>query len=152
MFRDAFLIARRDFRAYFVSPIAYIVMAVFLALMAFFFLRAVGYFLTASQQFLQYSQGSRPTVSEIVVLGVYETMGVILLFIVPAITMRLFAEERRDRTDVLLLSSPVNPWAIILGKFIAALAFVWVLLAGTLPYPLILLLTSQVDAGILVPN
>src|SRR3989338_6659905 len=129
MFRDAFLIARRDFRAYFVSPIAYIVMAVFLALMAFFFLRAVGYFLTASQQFLQYSQGSRPTVSEIVVLGVYETMGVILLFIVPAITMRLFAEERRDRTDVLLLSSAVNPWAIILGKFFAALAFVWVLLA-----------------------
>jgi ABC-2 type transport system permease protein len=76
-------------------------------------------------------------------------MGVILLFIVPAITMRLFAEERRDRTDVLLFSAPIDSWAIILGKFFAALGFVGVLLVGTLPYPIILLATSNLDPGIL---
>lgn len=152
MLRDACLIARRDFRAYFTSPIAYIVMAVFLALMGYFFLRSVSFFLTSAQQFLQYSQGPRPTVSEIIVLGLYETMAVILLFLVPSITMRLFAEERRDRTDVLLFAAPIAPWAIIFGKFFAALGFVGVLLLGTLPYPLILVLTSQVDLGVLAAN
>lgn len=149
MLRDAFLIARRDFRANFTSPIAYIVMASFLALMGYFFLSAVAAFLQATQNFSQYTQGPRPTVTEFVVQGLFQTMGVILLFLVPAITMRLFAEERRDRTDVLLLSAPVHPFSIILGKFFSGVGFMCVMLMGTLPYPLILILYSNVEIGVL---
>ncbi len=127
--KNMILIAYKELRAYFASPIAYVVIAAFLAIMGFLFWLIV---------FLSQEASMR---------GVFSNMAVTLLFISPALTMRLLAEEQRSGTIELLLTLPVRDWQVVLGKFLASLAVVGVMVALTLYYPLLLIRLGDPDLG-----
>jgi gliding motility-associated transport system permease protein len=115
-------VVRKELRAYFMSPIAYIVGAVFLLLIGFLSYLAVYAASNRSMQMLRL-QGNMPdlNVNEMVFRPVFYNMAVILLLIVPILTMRLLAEEKKLKTMELLLTSPVTITDIVVGKFAAAL-------------------------------
>jgi ABC-2 type transport system permease protein len=132
-------IVRKELRSYFVSPIAYVVASVFLLLIGLLsFLAAV----TASNRSLQMlrGQGNLPelNLNEIVFRPVFYNMAVILLLVVPILTMRLFAEEKKLKTMELLVTSPVTVTDIIVGKYVAAFAVFAGMLALTAVGPLAL--------------
>jgi ABC-2 type transport system permease protein len=130
--RNVLTIAGRELRSYFTSPVAYVLMAVFLALSGYFF-----YALLASfNQILQiYSMMRNPealrlvNLNERVIDPLLQNMSVLLIFIVPAITMRMFPEEKRAGTYELLLTSPVRVSEIVFGKFLGGLALVLLMIA-----------------------
>ncbi len=125
-------IYRREMRSYFVSPVAYIILTVFFILSGFFFTQIVNYTGQANLG------------------GLFGNMAIVLLFTVPFITMRLVAEEKRSGTIELLLTSPVKPVEIILGKFFAAWSLIGLAVAGTLLYVILFLLHSPMETGPLV--
>jgi ABC-2 type transport system permease protein len=116
------IIAKREFRSYFDSPLAYIVICLsFLALGLLFFLFNGGFW-----------QLDRASVSR---LFEYTPMGLSFL-VVPVVTMRLLAEERRSGTLEMLITLPVKDSDVVLGKYLGALGLVLVLVISTLIYPI----------------
>lgn len=143
-------IAKKDLRTYFTSPIAYILMGVFSFIMGFMFFSILQIYIMQSSQYQSYGMGGKgPNLTDALVRPVFGNMNVVLLFMVPFITMRLFAEEKRNNTIELLFTAPVSLMDIILGKFFSALGFVGVLVALTLPYPIALAMATQPDWGVL---
>jgi ABC-2 type transport system permease protein len=122
-------IARRELYSYFVSPIAYVVGALFLVVSGFLFSIILGLSNEASMRSL------------------FGNFAVIFLFIVPALTMRLLAEEQRTGTMELLLTAPVRDSQLVLGKFLGALLLLLGILAVTSIYPLVLVLAGNPDRG-----
>lgn len=145
--KNVWTIASRDFKSYFFSPVAYIVIAGFLTLMGFMFFNILSYFIGQNMQAMQMNIGKGTSITEGVVSPLYGNMNVILLFMVPFITMRLLAEERKNSTIQLLIAAPVTVTEIILGKFLSSLLLVMVMLALTLVYPVVLAVTGNPDLG-----
>ncbi|MBQ8995236.1 MAG: ABC transporter permease [Oscillospiraceae bacterium] len=96
-------ILRREFKAYFSSPIGYILLAAFWALAGWYFYMSV--LLTATAE----------------LRNVFNAMGTISMFLIPIMTMRLFSEDKRLRTDQALLTAPISLWELVLGKFLSSL-------------------------------
>ena len=115
-------IYRREIRSYFNSPVAYVVIVVFLAIVGWYFSNNLFLMNTASMRI------------------VFELGPLVFLFFVPAVTMRLLAEEKKSGTLELLTTKPVRDVEIVLGKFLAA----WTLLAATLAPTLVYLVTLMV--------
>lgn len=146
--KNIWTVARKDFRGYFYSPIAYIVIAGFMSIMGFMFYQNLIHFFRAnSVQFQQMSGGRPVSISDGIIRPLYGNMNVIFLFMLPFITMRLFAEERKNNTIELLITSPLTLTEIILGKFFSAFLFVSVMLGLTLLYPIILYSTGNPEWG-----
>lgn len=143
------LIARKDLRSYFYSPIAYIVIAMFLLITGWMFSNLFSFYAQNVQQFSALNFGQKPNLSEGVIRPLFGNMNVVLLFIAPFITMRLLAEERKDHTVELLLTAPLKAIHITLGKFLAGVGLIAVLLALTLVYAIILQFTATPDWGVL---
>lgn len=120
-FQNILPIFRRELRSYFNSPVAYVVIVVFLAIIGWFF---------TSNLFLMNVASMRV---------VFELVPLVFLFFVPAITMRLLAEEKKSGTLELLTTKPVTDAEIVLAKFLAA----WVLLAAALVPTLLYLITMM---------
>lgn len=133
---NAMTIARRELGAYFVSPIAYVVVSLFLLIGGAVFY--VWDFRPAATAFGGLPPGLRT---------VQGFMGTLLLFFAPFMTMRLLSEEQQSGTIELLYTSPVRDWEIVVGKFIAALGLLLVMLTPTLVYALILIILSDPGAG-----
>jgi ABC-2 type transport system permease protein len=112
---------RKELQSYFRSPIAYGVMAFFALIAGYFFYVAVVFFVRMSVQSSMMGQSQPMSVNESVVRPLLSNISVIGLFLIPMITMRLFAEEKRSGTIELLVTSPVRDLEIIMGKFLAAL-------------------------------
>jgi ABC-2 type transport system permease protein len=112
---------RKELQSYFRSPIAYGVMAFFALITGYFFYVGVVFFVRASVQSSMMGQSQPMSVNESVVRPLLGNISVIGLFLIPMITMRLFAEEKRSGTIELLVTSPIKDLAIIMGKFLAAL-------------------------------
>lgn len=127
--RNTIAIAEKELKAYFASPIAYVVTAAFLAVLGYLFAVILGFGRQASLRF------------------VFQNMSIILLLIAPALTMRLFAEEQRTGTIELLLTAPVRDVEVVLGKFLASLALLGVMLGLTLYYPFLLGIYGKPDWG-----
>lgn len=123
------VIARREFVAYFRSPIAYVFLTTFLVLTYFLFFR--GFFLIGQTD----------------VRPFFLLMPWIFLFYVPAVAMGKWAEERRQGTLELLLTLPVADRDVVLGKFVAGWALVAAALLGTIPLPLTVSLLGNLDWG-----
>ncbi len=128
--RVSLAIAWKEIQAYFTSPMGYIVGLVFLALTGFFFgLSISGVFPEASVE------------------GYIQPSAFMLILLAPAMTMRLMAEEQKLGTVELLLTAPVRDWEVVLGKFLASLAFFLGTLALTLYYVLLLYAFGAPDSG-----
>ena len=123
----------------FASPIFYVVAFIFLALAGYFFYSAVAYY-----SLLSFQAGRNPflaqqlNLSEMVLEPFFGSVGIVLLLMVPLITMRLFAEEKKTGTVELLLTYPISDRGAVLGKYNAALSVVALMLTGTLPSMVVL--------------
>jgi ABC-type transport system involved in multi-copper enzyme maturation permease subunit len=124
LFRARSLI-RREFSAYFLSPIAYVVLVVFLAVTGHLFAIALGLLTTG---------GPTGTESPMQTMFADERFWLVFLFIPPLLTMRLFAEERSSGTLEMLMTAPLRDWQVVLSKYLACLAFYIVLWLPTLLY------------------
>ena len=128
--RVAWAILRKELRVYFVSPLAYVFLAVFFFLSGLFFY--LGITLTGEASLR-------------VMLG---NLSITLLFVLPMLTMRHFAEEQRSGTFELLMTAPVPQWSLILGKWAASLLLCIVMFAGTLVFPAVLAYYGDPDWGV----
>jgi ABC-2 type transport system permease protein len=123
------IIAKRDLGSFFNSPIFYVVTTVFLIIYSFMFFNILNFFSFQSFQARQLqAMGMNLNLNEMVVEPSLQNMSVILLMIIPIITMRSFADEKKMKTFRLLLSSPVHLREIILGKFLACMIVVAVMI------------------------
>ena len=123
--RMAWIIAKRDLGSFFTSPIFYVVTTVFLLIYSFIFFNILNFFSFQSFQAGQMkAMGVNLNLNEMVIEPSFHNMSVILMMIIPIITMRSFADEKKMKTFRLLLSSPVHLREIILGKFLACMIIV----------------------------
>lgn len=139
---------RREIREYFCSPVAYVILAVFVTLTGFFF-----YLLTS--EFLAYSLRTEshhirgvmqtPNLNEMVIRPLFSTTGFLCMLLLPMVSMRLIAAERRSGTIQLLLTSPIRSWELALGKYAASLGFYLVMVMMTGAYLLPLFYYSSPD-------
>jgi gliding motility-associated transport system permease protein len=129
--RNVWIIWQKELRSYFVSPIAYLLLAMFAVIFGFFFWNIVGYFVFTGMESQMRGEMFPMNVNEQVIRPLLSNVGVIGLFFIPMITMRLFSEEKRSGTIELLVTSPVRDGEIILGKWLAALSLYGVLLLLT---------------------
>jgi len=127
--KNVWAVSVRELRGYFLSPLAYVVIALFLALSGYLFALILANGRQASLQ------------------GLVQNVSVLYLFIVPAISMRLLAEEQRTGTIELLLTNPVQEWEIVTGKFLASVLLVVVMLGLTLLFPVFLFVFGNPDIG-----
>jgi len=122
--KNILAIWQREMKAYFVSPIAYVVLTVFLFLSGFFFYGILTAVVQNTMMQAQMGQGMQPIdVPGIVSRSFFGTMSVVLLFMIPMLTMGLFAEEKRRGTIELLLTTPVGNFQAMMGKYLASLSF-----------------------------
>jgi ABC-2 type transport system permease protein len=126
--KNVLVICLKELRSYFVSPIAYLLLAMFALIFGFFFWNSLGYFVFLGMQSQMRGDSFPMNLNEQIIRPLLSNMGVIGLFFIPLITMRLFAEEKRSGTIELLTTSPVRDIEVIIGKWLAAL----VLYAGLL--------------------
>src|SRR4030042_707063 len=138
--RNIWIIARREYKLFFISPIAYVVAFFFILLMGYFFYSGLVEAITYSMY-----QAYAPTVQN--VIGPLVTL---LVFVMPAITMRSIAEEMRMGTMELLLTAPVRDWELVVGKWLGAFLFMLSLLVVTWIFPIVLtfLIKPGIDQGV----
>jgi ABC-2 type transport system permease protein len=122
--QNVLAIWQREMKSYFVSPIAYVVLTVFLFLSGFFFYSILTNVVQSTMMQGQFGQGAQPVdVPGIVSRSFFGTMSVVLLFMIPMLTMGLFAEEKKRGTMELLLTTPVGNFQAMMGKYLASLTF-----------------------------
>jgi len=129
--RNVITIARKELQAYFASPIAYVVIGFFALLYGYFFYTMLWYFERQSMQ-VQPGGGMAMNLNQMLIGPVFMNVSIVVLFVMPMITMRSYAEEKRSGTMELLLTSPLTDLQIILGKFFGAYALYAVMLLVTL--------------------
>jgi ABC-2 type transport system permease protein len=146
--KNAWPVYRRELRAQFLSPIAYVVAAFFLLLAGYFFATLVLAYADYSQQAMRFGYlDQEMSVTEWVFGSLVSNLAIVLIFMVPMLTMRLFSEEKKTGTIELLFTYPVTDREVILGKFAAVLTFYLVMLAITLAFPLYLSRISDLALG-----
>jgi ABC-2 type transport system permease protein len=132
--------AHKEIRAYFASPIAYVVIGLFAALFGLFYYAILDWFVKQGMQ-MAMGMGMGPqslNVNERMIRPLFQNLTVLLLFVLPMITMRTYAEEKRSGTMELLLTSPITDVQILVGKFLGALVLYAAMLGVTLLYLLML--------------
>jgi len=127
-----YAIFKREFKGYFSSPIAYIYLTAFIVLINWLFLR--GFFL----------------INQASLRSLFSILPWIFLLFVPAVTMRLWAEERKLKTLEILLTLPVRDVEVVLGKFLASYAFFAFSILLTFPLPITLAILGEPDGGQLI--
>lgn len=130
--KSVFSIAKKEFKSYFVSPVGYIVIGVYLIVSGWFFF---------STLFLSKSVSLR---------DFFNLMPIILAFIIPAVTMKNFAEEYKTGSYEMLGTLPLTTMDITLGKFFASWLFILVMLLPTLSYPIFISTLGDLDGGIVL--
>jgi ABC-2 type transport system permease protein len=141
------IIAGKELKTLFASPLAWVVLTVMQLIAGYAFLRRLDDFLQLQPQLAQ--MGSPPGVTELVAGPVFGTAAAVLLFAVPVLAMRLVAEERRNQTMVMLMSAPISMTEIVLGKFLGLAAFLAGIVALIALMPLSLAGTARLDYGML---
>jgi ABC-2 type transport system permease protein len=153
--RNVMAVAGKELRAYFHSPIAYLVMTVWTALCGFIFYVMTGNLVAQTLQMqMRGGRGAPPiNLNEFIIRNMLQgILMVVLLFLLPLITMRLFAEEKRSGTMELLVTSPLTDMEIILGKYLGALALYAVLIAIAFLYIGLLFIYGNPNAKPLIAN
>jgi ABC-2 type transport system permease protein len=139
------VIARREFIAMFQAPLAWVILAVIQLILGFMFLINLDNFFLIQPQLLGLQ--NTPGVTDIVVAPLMQVAAIILLMVMPLLTMRSIAEEKRNRSLTLLISAPLSMTEIVLGKFSGLMLFVLVLVSMLMLMPLSLYLGTTPDTG-----
>jgi ABC-2 type transport system permease protein len=129
---NTFTICRKELQSYFRSPIAYTVIALWAVIGGFFFYFGLAFFVQRSMEGAMTGQSFPMNINEWIVRPLLSNVNVVALFLIPMITMRLFAEEKRTGTIELLMTSPINDIEIVLGKWLAAVGLYSVMLMVSL--------------------
>lgn len=132
--RNTLSIMRRDLAAYFTSPIGYIYLIVFVTV-------SVGLYVTGFFSGPILVIDMRPF---------FENLPLMLCVFIPAVTMRVWAEERKENTWEMLLTFPMRAHELVLGKYLAALAFFGLTLVATVTVPFMLFWLGNPDAGVIL--
>lgn len=144
---------KKEIRSYFISPVAYVIIFIFLIIAGFFFFAMMSEFSTkaayfgGNPEYLQYFN-----VGEYVIRPLFGNLAVIMLFIIPILTMRLIAEEKRSGTLKLLLSYPIRDIDVLLAKFFAAQTILVIMFILTFPIPIFLFAYGDPEWGVIVTN
>lgn len=141
---------QKEWRQFFLSPVAYVILVVFIGLAGFFFFDLFTYFVQVQAQYQMYQNpdmAAQVNVNDMILTPLFHNLSVLLLLIVPVLTMRLYAGERKNGTDELLLTSPVSEAAIIWGKYLGAVSFYTVAILLTAQFPLVLFKYGSPDLG-----
>ena len=124
-----------------------------MVIMGWMFFVYISHFQVQSMQFQQFNQGGKgPSIAEGIIRPFYGNMNVVLLLLVPFITMRLFAEEKKSHTIELLMTAPVTLAEIVLGKFLSGFLMLVVMLTCTMIFPIVLFFTGNPEIGPIVTN
>jgi ABC-2 type transport system permease protein len=151
--RNVLTIAGREIRSYFASPVAYVLLAAYLALAGYFFFALISAFNTTLQIYSMMRNPemlARFNLNQMVVVPLLHNLAVLLIFIVPAITMRMFPEEKRAGTYELLLTSPVRVGEIVLGKFFGGLVLVLLMVALSGLFAVLLMLYGNPEVPMML--
>ena len=138
-------IARREVGAMFLSPLAWVILAVLQTILGYMFLTNLDNFFLLQPQLIQLA--NTPGVTDIVITPLMQVAAIILLMVMPLITMRSIADEKRNRTLALLISAPLGMTAIVLGKFLGLVMFIVILVSMLMLMPLSLYLGTSPDLG-----
>jgi len=129
---NIWILAKREIKSYFFTPVAYILITIFLLIAGWFF---------SSELFL---------VNEATMRNIFSLTPLIFIFFIPAVTMRTISEEKRAGTIELICSSPVKDSEIVIGKFVAALSLLLVTILSTIIYVILLLTLGKPDGGLII--
>lgn len=143
-----YAVCKREMKAYFTSPIAYVMMGGLLVVVGYLYYATFLWFLQMSFEAMQNPMMANDLdLGSMVVVESIRTLGIISVFTMPLLTMRLWAEEKRTGTVELLLTFPLRDSEVVLGKFFACLMLYVVLLVLSLLYPLLAAWLSTPDVG-----
>jgi ABC-2 type transport system permease protein len=143
-------IAGRELRSLFVSPVAYVVLTLWSVLAGTFFLSSLVEFqqrILLAQQFQQMEQLAQMNLNDSLISPFLGAMWFVMLFLLPAVTMGLFSNDRTYGTDELLLTSPLSVWEIVAGKFAAGSAFAAIMVLLASVFPALLFAYGDPDPG-----
>ncbi len=145
--KGLYAVYRKEMSHYFVSPIAYIIGGVFLMLTGFFFTRVLASVIEQAfemgMQSMQFGGGMNIDVPSQTLRYFFGILSSILLFLTPMLTMGVYAEERKRGTIELLMTSPITDFEIVLGKFLASLSLLVILLLPTAVYSIFMFSHSE---------
>ena len=149
--RTALAIARKELSIYFTTPWAYAVFTAMLAVASFFFVNGLYEFQRAQEMARLYGWERIPqefrNLTDGVMVPFWSSVMTLTLFVVPFLSMRLFAEEKRNKTFELLMTAPVRPVEIVLGKYLGGLGIITTTLGLTIFFPALLAAFGKADSG-----
>lgn len=140
----ALYIAAHELRRLFVSPLAWTILAIVQLLLGLLFAMSLADLMLNPQRINEYAG-----VSEVVGTGLYRFATIVLLLVIPLLTMRSFAEERKTGSLDLLSAAPVSLTAMVLGKFLGVMGFLTVMLVLIAAMPYSLIVATPLDTGML---
>ncbi len=146
--KNTWVIAKRDLGSFFNSPIFYVVTTVFLVIYSWMFFQILSFFSIQSMQAAQRPELNMGlSLNDIVISGTLQSVSVVLLLLVPVLTMKSFAEEKKSKTMTLLMSSPVRGIEIVMGKFSACMIVIFVMLLLSSYSVIALLIFGEPELG-----
>ncbi len=149
--RQIMAILKKELSITFSSPIFYAATFIFLVLSGYFFYSNTAYFNLVSLQASRNPYMSQPlNLMDVVVRPFFGDLAIVLLLMLPLITMRLYAEEKKTGTIELLFTYPISDLATLTGKFLATMLVLLAMLAGTIPYLMILEVIGTLEWGVII--
>lgn len=145
--RGAVAILKKELRSYFCSPVAYVILGVFLFIMGVIFAKFVDIYqrFNSAQRF----SGSQGITLDKLATYLYQNMAFILCFVTPFLTMKLYAEEKRQQTFELLFTAPLKKFELVLGKFFAAYSLMVFMVAVSFIYVFFMILWGNPELPII---
>ncbi len=146
--RKVYVMVKKELTIIFASPIAWVIMALFFTISTYFFITSFQrYNMLLIQAQRSPGLANMLNVNTLILSPTWGAITILLIIMMPFITMRLIAEEKRQNTLELLLTSPVGLFQVVLGKFLACFIFFAVMMLLTTIYPLLLTVISEPDWG-----
>lgn len=144
--RGSIAILKKELRTYFYSPVAYVILGVFLFIMGVIFAKFVDIYVRFNS--VQRFGGGQGITLDKLATYLYQNMAFILCFVTPFLTMRLFAEEKRQHTLELLLTAPLKKFELVTGKFLAAYSLMIFMVGVSFIYVLFMILWGNPEISI----
>jgi len=152
--RNSLAIARKELSIYFTTPWAYVVFTAMAVISSLVFLDLLGVFKQAQEMARAFTWARLPpeysafkNLTDGVIVNLWGFIAVIVLFVAPLLSMGLFAKEKRHGTFELLMTAPIRPFDIVLGKYLGAVGIVFATLGLTIVYPLVIAAFGQGESG-----